>query len=292
MVNIKCDNCGGDVQTSVERPSQGVCDSCGAVIDLSGGSSEVSKRVTELLNKAARCQRLGNETEAIKIYRKILEEESIDRETEDMAIESINAIKYKLACGALNDAKESGSGSETEFDKLINAFQDLKDYKDSKELVKECKYQKALMFMKKADNASNVDIDEIEQKSEDYENAREVFIEVGDYRDSAILAEECNKKSVSTLRKSYLGWAILFAVLTIAVHFLDKGGLVQKFSDYLATGPGRGNGLLGGLFANIMIFISKYLSTACLIIAGILAFTAVCYFIMFLVSIIKPNTKI
>lgn len=77
-----------------------------------------------------------------------------------------NGSEYKKALKLM----ESGSYEEAE-----TIFTQLGDYKDSTEMILECKYQSAQQFF----------------NGEKYDNAVEIFKDLGDYKDSTDMVDEC-----------------------------------------------------------------------------------------------------
>ncbi len=109
---------------------------------------------------------------------KCLEEKDFDR-----AIDTFTALgDYKDSKTQLKESKYQSGIADIEsknFDEAINTFTYLEDYKDSETQLKESKYQSAINDM----------------ESEDFDKAQETFSDLNNYRDSAEKTKEAKYRS-------------------------------------------------------------------------------------------------
>lgn len=132
---------------------------------------------------------------------KCLEEKDFDR-----AIDTFTALgDYKDSKTQLQESKYQSGIADMEsknFDEAINTFTYLEDYKDSETQLKESKYRSAVNDM----------------ESEDFDKAQETFGDLNNYRDSAEKAKEAKYRSA----------------LKIITSGADSTGIREPFADTAA----------------------------------------------------------
>ena len=87
---------------------------------------------------------------------------------------NLDNIKYAIANGKMNGGA---------YDKAISIFEDLGEFKDSKDLINECNYRKAEQLLENGD----------------YESAKNLFDRLAGYKDSKEYSQECDYRTAEQL---------------------------------------------------------------------------------------------
>ena len=98
---------------------------------------------------------------------------------------------YRRAIQIMDQAQELSASENAEaafqlLDFAANLFRDCPDFRDSKDMTRECLYRSASLYMAR----------------ENYETAKTMFLALNDYKDSADMATECDYQQATTMLNS------------------------------------------------------------------------------------------